>query len=180
MDDLQVINQVNEGNIQAFERLVRRYQLPLFHYLGRMGIEPAIAEELVQETFIRAYRNLHGFESHRALFSTWLFTIARRLALKLLARRRQALDPAEIPDPAISLDASCEQQLIKQRISMALSQLPLKYRSPVSLAYLGELSIAEIAQIEGCAEGTVKSRIHRGKQQLKSLLSDLLGEQGHA
>lgn len=183
MDVLQAIHQVISGDAQAFEPLVRRYQQPLFHYLGRMGVSPAEAEELVQETFIRAFRHLHRFEPNRARFSTWLFTIARRLALNLLRRHRgskgQSIE-SDLPDPTVSIEANLAQQQIQHRISQALSQLPLKFRSPLSLAYLGALSIAEIAQIEGCEEGTVKSRIFRGKQRLKILLSDLLEEDDNA
>ena len=184
MDDLQAIEHLKRGDTRAFEWLVRRYQRPLFHYLGRMGISTAEVEELVQETFIRAYRKLDDYEPHRALFSTWLFTIARRLALNLLARRRHANkaflpSDANVPNPAGQTEETVAQAITKRRISMALSQLPPKFRSPIALLYLGDLSISEIAQIEGCAEGTVKSRIHRGKQQLKTLLADLLGEDSH-
>ena len=75
---------------------------------------------------------------------------------------------------------SYHQAQIRQRIDLALRQLPLHYRSPLALAYLDELSVAEIARIEGCAEGTVKSRVHRAKQQLRTLLTDLLGDNDHA
>ncbi len=183
MDDLQIIEQVINGNRQAFASLVQRYQQPLFHYLGRMRLPAAEAEELVQETFIRAFRHLRTFEPQRACFSTWLFTIARRLALNHLAHRRREIDnPSEIEpaDSANQPDQDYHRGQIEQRINTALAQLPLKYLSPLALAYLGELSVAEIALIEDCAEGTVKSRIFRGKQRLKLLLADLLGEDDHA
>ena len=184
MDDLQVIERVKCGNLQAFEPLVRRYQRPLLHYLGRMGLTTPETEELTQETFTRAFQHLAEFEPRRALFSTWLFTIARRLALNLLARQRHEIteynDTALQQDPATDFHADYDRRMISQRIDLALSQLPLKYRSPLSLAYLGDLSIAEIAQIEGCAEGTVKSRIHRAKNQLKTSLADLLGDDEYA
>ena len=77
MDELQLIEQVKQGDTRAFEGLVRRYQRPLFHYLGRMGLTTAETEELAQETFLRAFRHLKAFEPNRARFSTWLFTIAR-------------------------------------------------------------------------------------------------------
>jgi RNA polymerase sigma-70 factor (ECF subfamily) len=183
MDDLQVIELVRVGDSSAFEQLVQRYQQPLFHYLGRMGLSMGETEELAQETFFRAFRHLRKFDPERARFSTWLFTIARRLALNLLARQRHAQDMAttKISEARVSgPHDSCDQVQIRQRIDMALQQLPLKYRSPLALAYLDELSISEIARIEGCAEGTVKSRIHRAKQQLKPLLIDLLGDNDHA
>jgi RNA polymerase sigma-70 factor (ECF subfamily) len=162
---------------------VKRYQRPLLHYLGRMGLTTAEAEELTQETFLRAYRHLTDFDSRRALFSTWLFTIARRLALNLLARQRHQIadcNDTVLQDSAAEFHEDYDRRVVTQRIHLALSQLPLKYRSPLSLVYLGDLSIAEIAQIEGCAEGTVKSRIHRAKHQLKTLLADLLGDDEHA
>jgi RNA polymerase sigma-70 factor (ECF subfamily) len=144
-----------------------------------MGLSSGETEELVQETFLRVFRHLRKFEPERARFSTWLFTIARRLALNLLSRQRYAqnltndnLSEANLTGPQDRYD----QVQVRQRIDAALGQLPLKYRSPLALAYLEELSIAEIASIEGCAEGTVKSRIHRAKQQLKTLLADLLGD----
>ena len=183
MDDLQVIERIKNGDSRAFESLVLRYQQPLFHYLGRMGLSAGETEELVQETFLRAFQHLHKFEPERAQFSTWLFTIARRLALNLLSRHRNALNLANENLTEVSVVAhhdSYDQAQIRQRIDIALRQLPLKYRSPMALAYLEELSVAEIACIEGCAEGTVKSRIHRAKQQLKTLLADLLGDNDHA
>jgi RNA polymerase sigma-70 factor (ECF subfamily) len=183
MDDLQVIEHVRDGDSRAFEQLVWRYQQPLFHYLGRMGLSMGETEELAQETFLRAFQHLRKYEPERALFSTWLFTIARRLALNLLARHRHTPKPASEIEPEATGCAphdTYDQTQIRQRIDVALRQLPLKFRSPLALAYLNEMSVAEIAQIEGCAQGTVKSRIHRAKQQLKTLLSDLLGDDDHA
>jgi len=183
MDDLQVIERVKNGDARAFEPVVRRYQGPLFHYLGRMGLNAGETEELVQETFFRAFLHLRRFEPERAQFSTWLFTIARRLALNLLARHRYARDRVfdqATEDGGTSPHERYDQAHIRRRIDAALRVLPLKYRSPLALAYLDELSIAEIAHIEGCAQGTVKSRIHRAKLQLKTLLDDLLGDDDHA
>jgi len=78
MDDEQLVQQVLRGESRAFEVLVLRHQRPLFHYLGRMGLDAAETEDLAQEAFLRAYRHLHRFDPRRARFSTWLFTIARR------------------------------------------------------------------------------------------------------
>ncbi|MGD8590469.1 MAG: sigma-70 family RNA polymerase sigma factor [Chromatiales bacterium] len=183
MDDLQVIERISAGDSRAFEQLVRHYQRPLFHYLGRMGLSAGETEELAQETFLRAFQHLHKFEPERALFSTWLFTIARRLALNLLDRHRHAQKFAlqrEVETAGPAPHDSYDQAQIRRRIDAGLRQLPLKYRSPLALAYLEEMSITEIARIEGCAEGTVKSRIHRAKLQLKTLLADLLGDNDHA
>lgn len=183
MDDFQVIKQVISGNKQAFEKLVLRYQTPLLLYLGRMGMVQAEAEELAQETFLRAYRHLGRFDPQLAQFSTWLFTIARRLGINAMARRR--VKTYSLEDNVAALDISYtdrhdDSARIKQRINEALLQLPMKYRSPIALAYLGDLGMADIAHVEGCSVGTVKSRIHRGKKRLQVMLADLIGENDHA
>lgn len=183
MEDLLVIRQVNRGDKQAFEKLVQRYQRPLFQYLGRMGLVQEEVEDLVQETFIRAYQHLSRFDIQRAQFSTWLFTIARRLAINALARRR--VTTADFEEDTVAMatshtDRYDDSALIKRRIHDALFQLPLKFRSPVALAYLGEMSMADIASVEACSVGTVKSRIHRGKQRLSVLLADIIGDNDYA
>jgi RNA polymerase sigma-70 factor (ECF subfamily) len=179
-----LIQQVRSGDKQAFEPLVKRYQRPLFKYLSRLGLEDAVVQELAQETFFRVYRNLHRYDSGRgASFSTWLFTIARRLALNELARferKYNTVDLDTIKRAGTDSDALPAELLKEQHRAMlyeALNQLPADFRSAVSLSYLQELSIKQIAAIEGCAVGTVKSRIYRGKCRLQKLLADVFGEQ---
>jgi len=176
MEDEQLVQQVLRGETRAFEALVLRHQQPLFHYLGRMGLQQAETEDLAQEAFLRAYRRLHHFDPGRARFSTWLYTIARRLALNSLSRaeRRLARTPLDTEHLGVA-DPEAADVRLQRRLHEALLQLPLKYRSPLALAYLQELSIGDIAAVEGCAPGTVKSRIHRAKQQLKKQLADLMG-----
>jgi RNA polymerase sigma-70 factor (ECF subfamily) len=180
MDDEQLVRQALRGEARAFEALVRRHQRPLFHYLGRMGLGQAETEDLAQEAFLRAYRQLHRFDPGRARFSTWLFTIARRLALNTIARLEHRLNrPLEAADHPVAAEPEAADTRLHERLHAALRTLPLKYRSPLALAYLRDLSIDDIAAVEGCAPGTVKSRIHRAKQQLKSQLADLMGEPEH-
>lgn len=183
MNEFQVIKQVISGNKQAFEKLVLRYQTPLLLYLGRMGMVQADAEELAQETFIRAFRHLSRFDPQQAQFSTWLFTIARRLGINAMARRRVKTYSLEDSEAALNLsytDRYDDGARIKKRINEALLQLPMKYRSPIALAYLGDLGMADIARVEGCSVGTVKSRIHRGKKRLRVMLTDLIGDNDYA
>src|SRR5213596_2708131 len=81
MDDEFLIQQTLAGNHQAFRLVVLRYQRPLFRFLGLLGFRGARAEDVAQETFLRAFKALCSFDPARAAFSTWLFTIARRLAI---------------------------------------------------------------------------------------------------
>jgi RNA polymerase sigma-70 factor (ECF subfamily) len=175
--DIQTILQhIAKGNRQAFAPLVEQYQRPLFSYLGRMGFSPAQAEDLAQETFIRAWQHLGQYDAHRAEFSTWLFTIARRLALNELERAGNRLEThwGEDPPDVASHDATplehTEQHEQQRRVQAALKRLPLQERSLLALAYSQGLDMQAIAHIEGCSVGAVKTRLHRAREQLRQWL----------
>jgi RNA polymerase sigma-70 factor, ECF subfamily len=181
MDDLFLVKQVVNGNKNAFKFLVLRYQRPIFKFLSRFGLNPTLAEEIAQETFLRSFKNLHTYDAHQgATFSTWLFTIAKNLALNEIAKHHHHMektieDPTDLyniadENPPPSSEATYDQAQIHAQVHQAIQALPLLFRSAVILACLKEHSIEEIAQIENCSPGTVKSRIFRGKQLLKSIL----------
>jgi RNA polymerase sigma-70 factor (ECF subfamily) len=183
MDDRELIRQVLAGDSDAYRILVVRYQRPLFKFLRAFRLPEAVVEELAQETFLRAYRSLASYDSARgATFSTWLFTIAKNLALNESARARTrgegrgraGADAAAIDRAAVTAPPQLEALERAERRSMlgrALGALPRAFRSAVVLAYLKELSLDEIAVIERCSVGTVKSRIFRGKRLLAAALS---------
>ncbi len=175
MDDGFLIRQVLGGNRDAFRLLVVRYQRPLFRFLGGFGLEQAAAEELAQETFLRAFRNLSGYEASKASFSSWLFTIAKHLAMNETVSSRRRAPHVEAGESGLQNMAPLAPEVLqaeenRSRVRAALQALPEALRSTLALAYLRELSLDEVAQIEGCSLGTVKSRIFRGKQQLRAAL----------
>jgi len=181
MDDGFLIRQVLGGNREAFRLLVVRYQRPLFRYLGGFGLERAAADELAQETFLRAFRGLGRYDASQATFSSWLFTIAKHLALNETARSHRRAPHVELPEGASGLPAApaasspheaLDRAERSQRVRQALHGLPELLRSPLVLAYVKELSLDDIAAVEGCAVGTVKSRIFRGKQLLRAALAE--------
>lgn len=180
MDDGFLIRQVLGGNRDAFRFLVVRYQRPVFRFLGGFGLEPAAAEELAQEAFLRAYRNLGSYDAGRATFSSWLFTIAKHLALNETARSRRRAPHVECQESttepraraaAPSAHETLEKTERRQRVRRAIHKLPDLLRGVLVLAYVKELSMEDIAAIEGCSVGTVKSRIFRGKQLLRATLA---------
>lgn len=177
MDEQSQIERVLAGDRQAFEPLVLRYQGPLFAYLQRLGLDPAETEDLAQEALVRAYRNLGRYDARRARFSTWLFTIARRLALNELgrAKRTRAGLPEAVVDPGPQPD-DLDGAVMRVRLRRALMSLPPAERSLLALVYLGEFDLGQIALIEDCALGTVKSRLHRGRQHLRQLLEQPDGD----
>jgi RNA polymerase sigma-70 factor (ECF subfamily) len=178
MDDGFLIRQVLGGHRDAFRLLVIRYQRPLFRFLGGFGFEQAAVEELAQETFLRAYRRLVDWDAAKSSFSSWLFTIAKHLALNegARSRRRQAHVELSLELPSegegAAPDAIAERER-SHRLGRALERLPQLLRSALVLAYLKEHSMEEIAAIEGCSVGAVKSRIFRGKQQLLAAYLEL-------
>ncbi len=166
------------GDRDAYAALVRHHQRPLFAFLGRMGLHQFEAEELAQEAFIRAWQHLGRYRSERGAFSTWLYTIARRLALNELDRAGRRLHDrgssggdapdvaSEQPGPAQAL------HLQRQRAALraALSRIPPAERCLLALAHVHELSLAEVAQIEGCSAAAIKARLHRARQRLRDEL----------
>ncbi|MBK7053086.1 MAG: sigma-70 family RNA polymerase sigma factor [Rhodoferax sp.] len=175
VSDQSILERIASGEREAFAELVQRYQQPLFGFLGRMGMTQAQAEDLAQETFLRAWSHLNKFDPARAQFSTWLHTIARNLAFTLLASRQEH---AGLPDDALA-DIACEhpspmQQLQakqeRELLQHALRSLPLTDRSALALAYVQGISLTDVARIEGVSLAAIKTRLHRARQALRSTL----------
>lgn len=163
------------GDAAALETLFRRYQAPLGRHLSRMLDDPAAAEDLVVETFLRLHRHRDRWREGHQL-RPWLFTIARNLARNRLRALRlwgwlplAAARDAPAPPPA---DAE-----ITRRVAAALAALPAAQRETCSLRLLGELSVEEIASVTNVPTGTVKSRLFHGLRRLRTLLADLALEE---
>src|SRR6187455_868590 len=101
MEDAFLIRQTLAGNREAFRLVVLRYQRPLFRFLGLLGFRGARAEDVAQEAFLRAFKALGSFDPARAAFSTWLFTIARRIAISEWRRSRRE-DPTPLAGEHVS------------------------------------------------------------------------------
>jgi RNA polymerase sigma-70 factor, ECF subfamily len=176
MDDESLIEQTLAGNRQAFRLVVLRYQRPLFRFLGLLGIRGARAEDVAQETFLRAFKALASFDPARAAFSTWLFTIAKRVAIDEWRRARQEQRAPAEPGEASSLAPDPAQSALlaerARRVERALLALPEQLRSTFFFSQIKELTLEEVAELEGCAVGTVKSRIFRAREQLRLALAE--------
>ena len=182
MDDRLLVEQSAQNNRDAFRLLILRYQRMVFSYLGNFQLPVQILEDLAQETFLRAHRNIPDFNFEKgASFSTWLITIARNLAINEKAKmsRRKEHSGGFMDENQGRNEKSpqeiLEQRRLKSRIHEAISRLPEKFHTAVILSYFDELSLEEIAQIEDCPVGTVKSRVFRGKQILRQILEKEIG-----
>lgn len=170
-DDLRIIQRVLGGDADAFRLLVERYQGPLFSLVGNLVRDRGDGDDIAQETFLAAYLHLGSYNAREGKFSTWLLTIARNKCLNVLRKRKpqvmEALPPqADSQDPAHGM---IEAELFGQ-LDRALAALPFEQRSAFVLSELQGLSHEEICRIEAVPVGTVKSRISRAKEKLRSLL----------
>jgi RNA polymerase sigma-70 factor, ECF subfamily len=172
-EDRAVIASVLAGDTAAFAVLVRRWQGPLVNMAWRYCRDRGRAEEMAQEAFLRAYRNLAQWRGESA-FSTWLFALAAnvyRTELRRIPATMLSLDEiAEPPDERLSTtaydDASRDEALRR-----AVLALPPKYRDAVLLFYFHEQDVPAAARTLRVPEGTLKARLFRGRELLRSKFS---------
>jgi RNA polymerase sigma-70 factor, ECF subfamily len=168
-DDLAVIRRILDGDVDSFRVLVERYQGPLRCLIANLVADAHEGEDLAQDVFLAAYRNLAGYDPRQAAFSTWLLTIARNRCLNALAKRRPVLldqlpDAGQVRPPDAELSEAEWFRLLDQ----ALDALPFEQKTVFVLAEIQGLSLAEVAAIEGVKPGTVKSRLSRARDKLRS------------
>jgi len=184
--EAQLLQASVAGSKDAFGAVVRRYQAMVCAVTYSATGDVGTSQELAQETFIRAWRNLRQLEDP-GKFRAWLCTIARNLAnTSLRGSRKDAAYPLET---AVGLPAAGpgpdEAALAKERqeiVWAAVGRVPLKYREPLVLFYRHQRSVSEVAADLGLSEETVRQRLHRGRQLIKaevsSLVEDTLGRSG--
>ena len=171
--DRDLIRRVGAGDHVAFRGLVERYQGPLYAYVLRMVLRPPVAEELVQEAFVRAFRAAPRYRP-TASVSTWLFHIASRLAMNEAARAYHRHEvAAEVPDlPAETRGPleELERKELSQTLEAALARLPPQQRAAVVLARFEEMPYREIGKVLDVSEGAVDGLLQRARQTLARLL----------
>ena len=182
MQDARLVERVVAGDGDAFRQLVERYQRPVYGLLLRMVRSPALAEDLAQESLIKAYRAIATFDRSRQ-FSSWLFKIAHNTAIDHLRRNRPPTVPLESDDgdrlDPLALLAAPESQSPEARargrdlaeaLQGALDALRPDYREAVLLRFQQGLAYEEIAEILELPLGTVKTHLHRARKQMAEAL----------
>jgi len=165
------------GDPVAFGALVNRYQDSLFGYLGRMGFSQAACEDLAQEAFLRAWKNRHKFDADKASVSTWLFTIARNLALNTLTRKTPAIsndvDVELQPQLVGGVDPSNQYEHHQSvvRLRQALETLSVEDKEVIAVCYTPE--IENTAAVMNCSDGALRTRLSRARKRLSVALADL-------
>jgi RNA polymerase sigma-70 factor, ECF subfamily len=180
----ELIHRARGGDQDAFAELVMMHADRVYGALRRFGLDPDEADEVAQEVFVRAWRGLARFQE-RSQFSTWLYRIAFNEAQRRLSRRRVSRvepDPERDNDPVLSLaespelgpDAQTLDRELERTLERALDELPPDWRAAIVLRDVEGLSTHDAAEIVGIREAAFKSRLHRARMQLRTLLEPYL------
>lgn len=170
--DLADVRRVLEGDLSAFENIVRRWQTPLINLAYRFCRDRQRAEDMAQDAFMHIYRKLHKFSGASA-FSTWIFSTSLNLYRSAMRRKSLPVDAidtlAEIASGHVP-QLQLEQQEREELLRRAVAALPSRYRDAVIVYYFREKDMAETAAILGIPEGTAKAWLHRGRELLRRKL----------
>lgn len=178
--DEKLVRNYLKGNEESLEVLVRKYLKPIFSFVFRLVENSQEAEDITQEVFVKAWRNLKKFNQKQS-FKTWLFTIAKNTCLDWLRKKKEILFSElerkekktliqNIPDLKPLPDEIFERKDLANLFKEALEKLPLKYKIVLLLRYNDHLTFRQISEIFKEPLNTVKSRHKRAIIQLKKLL----------
>ena len=186
-EDRQLVTLALEGREGAYRELLARYERPVFSVVVRMVRDRALAEDLAQEAFIRAFNAIDSYNP-RFKFSSWIFKIANNLTIDHLRKRRISTVSIDGAPDATTADAQAQTRLVVEsqdenpqqyvenrelggQIETAIGELRPEYRTVVLLRHVEGHTYDEIAQIMEVPLGTVKTYLHRARAELKQLLS---------
>lgn len=190
--DNQIVEFCQIGDKIAFQELVKRYQKNVFALLYQLAPEWRDLNDLSQEVFIRVYKGIHNLRNPK-IFKSWLNQIVLNLFYDELRKRPRRIKTIsmdqtfeddsgeneyikEIKDSKMKPDEELSQNETSEAIRIAMAQLPEQFRTAIVLRELQGLQYEEIAEMLGCALGTVKSRIWRARERLQVILEPLLSE----
>ena len=180
-----LIRKAKAGDGRAIEALIRAHQEALYAFMLRMSGRPDVAEDIVQEAFVRVLKNLDRFDT-RFRFSTWLFTIAKRLFVNSMQKHRPTYDSDIVGSrqgsgttPGHDAARSEMMQNVRGVLDTALGQLNPQQREIILLFHQQNWPITEIAVFMNMPEGTIKSHLHRARKRMKQVIesSDRLNHQ---
>lgn len=173
MDEIEIIQRVKSGDLQAFELLFERYKAKAVRTVYLMTGDIHTTEDIVQEAFTTCYLSLHTLKQPQ-YFKTWFFKLLTRIAWRVMKKERGIIPTETVGElveiarlqEGISLN-EMDQATEADFIYSEILKLDYKLQTTLILYYYNELTVKEIAKVMGCLEGTVKSRLYTGRKQLK-------------
>jgi RNA polymerase sigma-70 factor (ECF subfamily) len=186
-EDFALVERAKLNDQAAFARLLEKYQRPLYFHINKIVHDKEILEDLIQEIFLKAFDNIHTFDTSYA-FSTWLYRIATNHSIDYLRKKKLktlSLDePYQTKDGEMKLEIADDDTeaddviLHQQRVNIimeAIESLPEKYEKIIRLRHMDEKSYQEIAEMMDLPLGTVKAHIFRARELLNKYLKDKKG-----
>lgn len=180
-DEKEHISRILSGDLQAFGSLVKQYQQLVFYIINRLIKDDEDKKDVSQEVFIKVHKSLHNFKFQSKL-STWIASIAQRTTLNHLRdytknpelKYKKEMEGFQFtyPDPAML----SEKKEIKEYIRKLMEEMPVPYKTVLTLYHLNEFSYEEIAQITNMPEGTVKNYLFRARKLLKDKLKPYIND----
>jgi RNA polymerase sigma-70 factor (ECF subfamily) len=179
MDDQLLIKRAQDGDIDAFEDLIRAYEKKIYSIAYNMMNSREDAQDVTQETVLKIFRSLSMFNG-KSTFSAWIYKVTTNTCLDELRKRKHTLlsiekmseDGVQFRDDAYTSEELLTQKLLGQRISAEIDTLSPDYKLMIVLRDVQGMSYQQIAEITGISIGTVKSRINRARRQLREKLED--------
>ncbi|MCA9870870.1 MAG: RNA polymerase sigma factor [Caldilineae bacterium] len=178
-EDGQLIAQIRRGDLRAFEALYNKYRSQVYRAALAITNDTGAAEDILQDCFLRLHANIDRIDGSTPI-SPWLHRVTVNLAYNYVAKRKRRANPAESVFEALhatanhSMERHVESAATRDEVQEAIDSLSLPHRVVITLFYLSEFSIEEIAYILDCPVGTVKSRLHYARNILrKRLMGDV-------
>jgi RNA polymerase sigma-70 factor, ECF subfamily len=185
--DEVLVSRYREGEVRAFEVLLTRHRGGVYNFLRRHVGDETVAEDLLQEVFLRVVRSAGSFAGE-SKFTTWLYTIARNVAIDAIRRgshrRTESLDasasadqpPREHADPTADVEREATRKETARRLEAAIARLPADLREVLLLRERSGIAFQEIAVIVGCPVNTAKSRMRYALERLREYLTEDAGD----
>ena len=182
--DAELMLRVRAGDSSSFALLLEKHRGPVIHFVYRMVLNQAVAEELAQEVFLRVYRSRESYEP-TAKFTTWLFRIATHLALNWIRdgkneKNQESLDTEvqegisrQVPDRNPNVEQDLVYRVKLKEVRDAIETLPAKQRAAVLMHKYQEMEYSQIAKTLGCSESAVKSLLFRAYETLRARLAHM-------
>jgi len=179
LTDSAIITKARLGDADAFRVLVERHSRPLFRLAFRMTGNQQDAEDVVQESFLRAWRQLGRFDE-RASFGTWLYRIATNCSLDVMRGRKRRSNLSEVEDPVLALpsgDPTPERVAmsgeVRERVAEAMDELTASERTAFVLRHFEGMRIEDVSRVLGCQPGAAKHSVFRAVRKLRRALEPL-------
>lgn len=183
--DSSLVARAQVGDLRAFEELVERHRRRVYSLAYRMTSTHEDADDVLQETFVRAFTNLRRFDLERP-FANWLYTIAANLCLdrQRRAKREKRVDWERVEDtclenapaPALTPERAVVNGELRGEIQDAISRLPDRQRAALVLFEVEGMKVREVAELMQCSEGAVKSTLHRARHRMRDELRGYVEE----